>query len=425
MADDKAPPRQILPRLRVTSHSFADVSNGSIANVSQRTVSSSSMMSTPSNNIRRVQQRNGFRQRSGNTELRPREIPAGGNATRKILNLQQLKKTYLNPKPFVLRKPINMTKYDYSVFSDHPFAASLDDDELPPPIKESQIRAWESAEKISANIIFENAHAPSSGEFGIFEDTAKDVDISVDDEMHAEAETSINRGNPAPDAQISEGTLQSIPGYTKGELKVLKENFNILKNSSASVHPVDYEDTLANALWAYRQQESASQEQAFMANHTISGKRKVQVYHKKEFLRKLFGYSNNVNIDFITNNTSYSAFDNVANVQKAFHEDKDEMLSLVEEDKQFEETIGEVRARQFAKLTHTETPGSRVDNEPEVDTSHLLHLTQTWLTSNYTIENDSDDICSGESFMPDDERDHEMMAFTVAHLKQCVKDACE
>lgn len=423
MADDKVPPRQILPRLRVTSHSFADVSNGSIANVTQRTVSSSSMMSTPSNNIRRVQQRNGFRQRSTNPELRAREIPAGGNATRKILNLQQLKKTYLNPKPFVLRKPINMTKYDYSVFADHAAALSLDEDELPPPIKESQIRAWESAEKISSNLIFENAHPPSSGKFGIFEDASKDMDISVDDEVQADAETSINRGSSIPGPQSSDDTIQSIPGFTKGELKILNENFDLLKNSSGQVDPVDFEDTLANALWVYRQLESASQERAFMAHHTISGKRNVQVYHKKEFLRKLFGYSNNVNIDFITNNTSYSAFDNVANVQKVFHEDKDEMLGLLEEDKLFEEAIRDTRTNQLAN--NTESAGGRVDSEPDVDNSHLLHLTQTWLTSNYINENDSDDICSGDSFMHGDDRDQEMVTFTMAHLKRCIKDACE
>lgn len=420
MADDKVPPpRQILPRLRVTSHSFADVSNGSIANVTQRTVSSSSMMSTPSNNIRRVQQRNGFRQRTGNPELRPRDIPAGGNATRKILNLQQLRKTYLNPKPFVLRKPINMTKYDYSVFSEHPMGLSLEEDELPPPIKESQIRAWESAEKISANIIFENTQSSTSGTFGIFEDVNKEMDTSLDEELHAEAETSINRGNSSPSSRAREETLQSVPGYTKGELKVLLENFDILKNSSIEVSPVEYEDTLANALWVYRQRESGSQEREFIANHSISGKRKVQVYHKKEFLRKLFGYSNNVNLDFITNNSSYSAFDNIANVQKAFHEDKDEMLGLLEEDKLFEEMITATRARFRAKAAIEDSASGT-----ELDTSHLLDLTQSWLTSNYDKENE-DISCSRESVMEDDEGDQEMVTFTIAHLKRCVKKAVE
>lgn len=429
MVEEKLPSRQTLPRVRVTSHSFADVSHGSIANVTQRTVSSStSMMSTPSNNIRRVQQRSGFRQRSGNKELRHTDIPAGGNATRKLLNLQQLKKTYLNPKPFVLRKPINMTQYDYSVFTEHHVSEALDEGELPPPIKESQIRAWESAEKISANIIFESTTESTSDNFDIFEDGSRDVDTSVDDENHADdAETSIIRGGSALTPRSSGGMVLSIPGYTKGELQILLMNYCLLKSAKQQVDPVEYEEALANGLRSYRQLESASQERAFMSHHTISGKRKVQVHHKKEFLRKLFGYSNNVNQDFVTNNTSYSAYDNVANVQKAFHEDKEEMLGLLEEDKLFEEVIKETRANlQSGAENHVDASRSplRPLAHPEINESHLLDLTLSWLTSNYIKESNSDESSLTERSLIEEEGedDQELVAYTIARLKRCVKE---
>lgn len=413
MSDDKPPQRQPLPRLRVTSHSFADVSHGSIANVTPRTVlSSTSMLSTPSNNIRRVQQRNGFRTRAATAEKRNSDIPAGGNATKKLLNLHQLKKTYANPKPFVLRKPINMSKYDYSVFADHAMKAG-DDDELPPPIKELQIRAWESAEKISANIIFESSQDPENS---ICEDGAADLDLSIDDtQLEDDLETSINRGHSPLKQSKSEGIISSIPGYTKGELKLLTERFRELTAADHLVNPVEFEDSVANSLWVHRQQESAAKERAFMATQSYTSKRQMQVYHKKELLRKLFGYANNVNEDFITNNTSYSAFDNVSNVTKAIHEDKDEMMALAEEHKNFEEMISETRMRFLAPESEELKPPLR---QPEINTSHLLDLTLTWLTLNYSRE----EIESGDTMDHDGEDEQELVSYTLAHFKKLIKE---
>lgn len=412
--EDKA--RQPLPRLRVTSHSF-DVSHGSIANVTQRTVSSStSIISTPSNNIRRVQQRNGLRQ---NKELRPSDIEQGGNATRKLLNLQQLKKTF-NPEPFVLRKPVNMTKYDYSVFSGLPLdPEAADETGLPPPIKESQIRAWESAEKISANIIFEHS-TPQDG-FGIYEDGAPDTSIEDDTHMGDDPETSIDRGGRSPRLPIKKGPkdlILSIPGYTKGELEVLKEQFDVLSHAASPVDPAESEEALAKALWVYRQQESTAQERAFMAHHSIAGKRKVQVMHKKEFLRKLFGYTNNVNQDFVTNNTSYSAYDNVANVQKAFHEDKEEIVLLLEENRLFEEAIAETRTR-LRETTAGEAWSPLRSGQPEIPHPQLTEMTLAWLTSNYIKESEMDGVVEQAL----DHDDPEMVAYTIAQLKKRVREA--
>lgn len=408
MADDK--PRATLPRLRVTSHSFADLSQNSGANVTQRTVSlSTSMLSTPSNNIRRVQQQmqtQSKAQPKAYSKPKPRgeDVRVSGmaltaNALKKLLNLQQLKKAYTKLRPFALRKPMNLSKYDYSVFT-RPRGTADDDTDLPPPLKQSQIRAWESAEKISANIIFDNGQPGTMSEgLGIFDDG----DTSIDDD--SVGETSIDRGTPASPTK-SRPTVLSIPGYTKGELGVILENFDRLKSAKTAVDVGEYEEAERNALWIYRQQQSVAQERAFKQQHSVAGKRKLQVFHKREFLHKLFGYSNNINQDHITSNSSYSAYDNVANAQKAFHEDKEEIMGLLEEDKAFEHEMKDVRERLFA------SPDKPVV-EHELDHLGLVDMTAAWLTLSYDreVHMDSDR----------DDADQELVACTMGYLKQCVK----
>lgn len=408
MADDSKLPRP-LPRLRVTSHSFADVSSNKSSNVTQRTVSSStSIISTPSNNIRRVQQRQAINARKNPGDFRVSGVSS--NATKKLLNFQQLKKTITRPKAFVLRKPINMSKYDYTVFTRHGPEVSEDlaeNDPLPPPIKESQIRAWESAEKISANIIFD--HERSKEGFAL---DAKDLDDSYD---AGDGETSIDRGKEGLPNEEKDNIVTAIPGYTKGELQIVLDNYEKMQWSDH----VDIDQVIEDehkALWVHRQQQSAAQERAFVACHTLSGKRKVQVFHKKEFLHKLFGYSNNVNHEYITNNTSYSAFDNVLNAQKAFHEDKEEICSLLEEEKAFEEALADTKER--LQSSATQEPKAC---EQEMDHSNLLDLTSSWLSSAY----DRQVSLSEDSMQPDEVEDPEMVTCTLSYLKQCVRDATE
>lgn len=399
MAEDKLPPRA-LPRLRVTSHSFADLSQSTFANASQRTVSSStSMLSTPSN-YRRVQQMNKThsKPKSKPDDVRVSGMSSTANATKKLLNLQQLKKAQAKVRPFTLRKPMSMSKYDHTVFTRH--CGTDDDSDLPPPLKESQIRAWESAEKISANVIFDNERPTVASEgLGIFDSGA--ADISVDDDSQIEGDDSMDRSSLPRHSKV----ILSLPGYTKGELKIIMENFEQLKNALTRVSAADFDEAEKKALWIYRQQQSVAQERAFKGQHTLTGKRKVQVYHKKDFLRKLFGYSNNVNQEHITNNTSYSAFDNAANAQKALHEDKEEIMSLLEEDKAFELEMKEVRLQLQAQ---------RKGQLEEADDVSLADLTAERLTIHYEGELNMAPI--------DDTAEQELVACTLGHLKQCVKE---
>lgn len=382
--------KMVLPRVRITSQTF---DQSSFANVSLRTVSSSSIISTPSNNIRRVQ----------NTRPKiPEEIRASGvqstaRTSKKLLNLLKLKKTQALPKPFVLRQPVSMSKYDYSVFTGAV-------EEPMPPVKESQVQAWESAEKISSSIIFDQ-DLSSSDAFSIFDDAGHDETFD-DDSVCVDAETSINRGTERTrPKQIR--LILSIPGYTRGEFKIIMDNYAQLQ-AAGSASFAENAESEEKALWLYRQQQSAAQEKAFMAYRTLSGKRKVQIHHKREFLHKLFGYSNNLNQEHITNNTLYSAMDNVANAQKAFHEDKDEIFQLLEADKEFKDAMVETRA------THDASTAVNADYEADYDPAQLSGITLAWLTEEYNRDSDSD--------LPRVGDDPEVLAFTLAHLKQCVRD---
>ena len=86
--------------------------------------------------------------------------------------------------------------YDFSVFTTVATNEKQHDEVLFPAIKQSQIRAWESAEKICRGIIFD--------------DDDDDEEESTDDESE-------NTKNP----------IISIPGYTEGELKELSKYPNL------------------------------------------------------------------------------------------------------------------------------------------------------------------------------------------------------
>lgn len=366
--------QKALPRLRVPSQPFSDY-----ANVTQRTVSSSTLLlSTPSNNIRRVQQMTQAKSLA-NSRLRhkPREVHvlerSSGTASKKLLNLQQLRKSSAL-RPFVLRKPAALASYDYSVFGGGA-------DEQLATVKESQIRAWELAEKVSAAVVFDHDSAGLAR--------------LLDPEKPATGEDSL---------------LRSIPRYTKAELDVILAVFERLRTTRTRLDPVQLEETEQKALWVYRQQENAAQERAFAAHHTLQGKRKIQVFHKKDFLHKLFGYANTLNQEYNTNNTSYSAYDNVASAQKAFQEDKDEIMTLLAEDKAFEDDIAQLR-QQLEQETPA-PPGTSV-LDMELTPVNLLQMALLWLTSHYDGEVD------------DDEANTELVACLTTMLKQKVKDSSE
>ncbi|KAG7663551.1 uncharacterized protein J8A68_002936 [[Candida] subhashii] len=216
---------------------------------------------------------------------------------------------------FVLRKPANMNAYDYSVFTQHPPDLEMQGGGLPPPIKESQIRAWESAERVSHNIIFGN----------------NNINSSESEFEESEPENEDTNTNP----------IISIPGYTKGEINILVSSYKQtqqLPKHQYETHDPDREER--KKLLEYKRKIMTKQERIYMQHQQLStsnmgNKRKLQISQKKELLSRLFGYGNLLNLEYVTNNSHYSPIDSLSSVQRCMNEDKEEMSALIEENKAF------------------------------------------------------------------------------------------
>lgn len=226
----------------------------------------------------------------------------------KLLDLQSLRK-YAQPArhgEFALGGAASGSTsngYDYAVF-----VAGSPGDSAPRSVRESQVRAWELAERVAATVIFDS-----------------------DSEDESEAPT------PTRNADKLSAVL-AIPGYTADEVKSIVHEFEssgfespLVSGVSRHLEPVE--------AYQYRQDQQLSQVASF------AGKRQQQVCNKKELIRRLFGYNNNLNQEFMTNNSAYSALDNMLNIQKAFHEDKDEVRQLIECEQEYQAVMEEARFR--------------------------------------------------------------------------------
>lgn len=426
-------PSATLPRLRVSSHSFADFSSHNMSNLTLRTVSSStSTISTPSNNIRRIKQEQPFVEKKNDhhkkkaKSLRPSLKPEGAKASKKLLNLQQLRKSYAPPQPFVLHKPADMSHFDYLVFTKKQKSLKEKNAMAPqslllpsspaeplkpalPPVRLSQIKAWESAESVSCNRVFEYSK--------------QDDELWFDDDSYdfgAEEEVSIDRGTDEwNEPSSSNEAIALIPELSRSELEVVSAHFKQLEMCSGVPNLDQYEREEKKALWAHAMQQSDDYEKMYSSNHTISGKRRVQVLQKRAFLQKLFGYSNNINTELTTNNSSYSSVDSSMSAQKAFHEDKEEICELLEQQQAYQQALEEVRERLVPsgsiKLgTDKQTPGIAY---LEVDQSKLVDVTSHWLSSIYDRD--------GDVLLEEDDDDPEIVSAAMLHLKQCVREAAD
>lgn len=417
MSEDPNPSRLYLPRLRVPSLSFADLSHSGISNSLRNISSSTSLLSTPSNNIRRVQQIHGTVPKD--VLARPRKtgptIPKGNSsttATRRLLNLQELKRSLAVVRPFVLRKPADLSEYDYSVYAHkvRPASESSDNENLP-LIRESQIRAWESAEKVSANIIFD-VEASTGDDMGIVEDYNTSMDITSSDD-----DVSFNSGYA--DGGRDRPIVRAIPDYTKGELKILLEYFNKLQSCDSKVDLFAYEKAEKSALNIYHEQQRIIHERAFKSNPKPLAKRKLQVFRKKELLHRLFGYSNNMNHTYITNNTAYSAFDNVLNATKALQEDNDDTNNLLQLEEEFVTLQRQLAEKIQADRRNPKREPFSSNNayESMLEALDLLEMTNWWLTAAYESQAGAHDGIANE---PDVNAD--ILSYTMSYLKSCVRE---
>lgn len=317
-------------------------------------------------------------------------------------------------RPFVLRKPADLTKYDYSVYSRkvEPPNESHSTEALP-LVRESQIRAWESAEKISSNTIFDT-ETVAGDDVGIFEDFNKSMEVSnSDDDLSFEACYS----DDAPELAI----LRSIPDYTKSELKIILDYFDKLQSCDSKVDNFIYEEAEKNALSIHREQQRIAHERAFKSNPKPLSKRKLQVFRKKELLHSLFGYSNNVNHSHITNNTSYSAFDNVLNASKVLQEDHDETMGLLKLEDEHVLAQAEIAEKIQTEKDHPKRDalGSNGNFEPMLKNQDLLDFSSSWLTASYEKQLFSG---YGTDRLDDSDQNSEILSYTMSYLKACVRE---
>ncbi|CCE85949.1 Piso0_005591 [Millerozyma farinosa CBS 7064] len=374
-----------------------------------RTVSSSStsMLSTPSNNIRRNQQ---IRPQALHKETHaqkkdraPVMLRSGNNMLKnKLLNLQSSKKYSRKDfdlagsgAGFLSANSLVSGGYDYGVFvSANDGASGPEDKSMPPLVKQSQIKAWESAEKVSQKLIFDDS-----------------------DTEEGEKESS-----------PSEEIITSIPGYTNGELEVVVSRFRQAQQSGPSLKLLN-DDEEKRLLWEHRKHQQANQEKLFAQQSSLSSKRKIQVQQKKEVLAKLFGHSNTLNSEYVTNNTTYSSIDNLSNSSKAFHEDKEEINALIEEDKTFHRSLQEtksfMRAYNESPLSSSFSKSKKIDIDDfdynKFQNIIALKLSDIYMSYINSHENDSAPPEPEES----DEMSNELFHFTTDFLRSCVREAEE
>lgn len=330
--------------------------------------------------------------------------PTNNAVKNKLLNLQSLKKYSSGEQgdsgasqAFAVRKPLNMNTYDYSVFTHYPNDDDMQsEDFLPPAVKESQIKAWESAEKISKSLIFDDS---SSDE----EDGAEDGQL-----------------------QSKEGDviIKTLPGYTRGELGIIQARYGEKQKLGPQMYSFSDEEE-KKLLWDFRKRQQATQEKLFSQYLSLSNKRKIQIAQKKDLLYKMFGYNNNLNQEYTTNNTSYSAIDNVSNTQKAFYEDKEEIGLLIDEDRLFHQSLQETKTNlktlQNNRLGLNKTKLMKLDLG-EFDYEKFQSIVSFKLGHLYDEFFDAYDRSSMIDDEEIDEVSEELYHFTVSFLRRCIKD---
>ncbi|CAI5759772.1 unnamed protein product [Candida verbasci] len=416
-----------------------------------RTISSSSsIISTPSNNIRRFQKQQHERQLEKekdkekdkhNKEPSSSLTSKGRSIKTRLLNLQQSQKHQVNNNksqqqasnsknntlhhihntneiPLLSTNANSKTKirnnnsnkfinpissiYDYSVFTHHPNSSIKSNEVNLPFLKESQIKAWESAESTSA-IIFQ--------------------DSSDDDEDDYNC-------NPNP--------IKSIPGYTNSELEFLfsQKNHNLLSKEQE-----------AKLLQDYKIKVNSLNESGHIFNghnHTQSmlNQRQRQILQKKEVLSKIFGNYNPLDLEMGSNG--------IDDVSRLLSEDDEEMKNLLNLDADFKIKQEDMKRNLFKKhnslqdndLDEVNNNNHNVDDKlfDDFDYEKFNKLTHKKMnnilsrfinqyeedTNNDSMYNNEDGYNSEKSLNSDDvsnmEFDEELLQFTLTYLKQKVKE---
>lgn len=222
-------------------------------------------------------------------------------------------------------------EYDYSVFVRHPWENSNHQDYMFPVVRDSQIAAWESAERVVDSVIFNKGKSS-------LDDFDKSLQLYSND--NSEKKT---KNKESKNKKSKEYVIKSIPGYCSRELEIIQNVFSQLQNRSKDQSlDMELEKTLLDE---YKKLLQLIQQKIFTQSQSFLTKRQIQIFQKKKLLAQIFGLNNNLNLEYITQNTLYSVFDSSYSIHKTFHEDKNELTNLINEDKAFNKSLEKAKKK--------------------------------------------------------------------------------
>ncbi|KAI5964299.1 uncharacterized protein KGF55_002241 [Candida pseudojiufengensis] len=305
---------------RIVSNDLVD----SIANSLSynRTVSSSSsILSTPSNNIRKYQQRQQQQNHQSSNQLSQNQKQLAHNHQNRHNRHHNTEKDEKHSSritrsgQLIKNKLLNLHQ-SHKVLQPNPIQSQ----QTQQPSQQQQQQQQQQNSKLIQDAEYYTRTV-------IFPELSSDEELSTNDENEEMDE------DDEDFESYFKKTVNSIPGYTKGELTLL------INNSQTNL---DHEDE-KKLLQEHKRKEMSKQERSFMKTSSLSIRRQLQVTQKKEILTKMFGNHNNLNNEYITNNTEISSIGNSFNLQMVFNEDREEIQHLIEEDNLFKTSMDEFR----------------------------------------------------------------------------------
>ncbi|KAI5961710.1 hypothetical protein KGF57_001644 [Candida theae] len=410
---NQPPPPPPPPQQQHTHHQSRVFSNDVIDSLANslsfnRTVSSSSsILSTPSNNIRKYQRQQQQQQQQqpqdsshNQTQLHPKRdihprndskqkgIEKNGRISRngqliknKLLNIHQSHKQ-LHPSS---NTTVQQKQEEQQRQSLRPKQSRSHAQQEPPQ------KVTHDAAYYARKVIFGNDTSDSEEE---------EQEEEEEDDTGGEEEKCL--------------PIRSIPGYTRGELQLL------LKQPT---HAQLSEDEEKRLLLDHKRKLMSKQERYFMKSHALAIRRQVQVSQKKDVLEKIFGDSNMLIGEYMTNNSEYSALDHSFNIHKVLNEDNEEITNLLEEDTWFQASMEEFRTLiSRKKQSYVLCDGDNGEQPPsyKITVPDLISKFEFHEASADAVRADDDDDDDDDVDMASD-RNEELYQLGLSHLKAICK----
>ncbi|KAG7192865.1 uncharacterized protein KQ657_001322 [Scheffersomyces spartinae] len=231
--------------------------------------------------------------------------------------------------------------------------------------------------------------------------------------------------------------LKTIPSYTSEETNLVVEVFHNFQGKMGGPLSKAAIEQEKRAIDECRTTKYTELEKMYLATRSVVAKRRIQVLQKKDIFLKLFGNSNRLNKEYITNNTLYSSFDSHSSAQKAYLEDKQEVNYLLDEDKANAQAMDELRKKRLLHMIEHPVRLIRMCEElDEITVEELNKIVSQDLSDIYQRTLTEYDKASGSQSLPTSSSaaDRSFLHETVksydtstvallcfSHLRSCIK----